>query len=145
VVRIAYHFSCLNPDCRTTTELPLAIREEIRLRQTSLSTGTASQAILCHVCKHVFAYTLTDVHLAPGPNQDLYLAPNAMSVRRTELECDGEGCESPVEVIAPWLYCLRPEETWPSDDEVARWTMHDAKCGNGHPPKVPLILKKENP
>jgi|SRR5208337_813065 len=143
--RFAYYFVCHNPDCREPTELPLAIREEIQSRQNSLSTGTASQALLCPRCKHVFEYILEDIQPHLSPNQDLYSAPHAMSFRRIELECDNKDCESPVQLIAPWLFGLQPDKRWPSDDELATWTMHDVKCPNGHPPRMPLTLDKENP
>ena|SRR5436853_4501580 len=140
--RFAYHFVCRNSDCRQPTELPSAIREEIQSRQTLSPKGTASQGILCPSCKHAFAYTLQDIQPRPAPNQDLYQARNAMSFRRIELECDGEGCGTPVQLIAPWLYGLQPGEKWPTDNEVATWTMHDARCPNGHRPKFPLKILK---
>jgi len=144
MARFAYYFSCQNPDCRKSTELPLAIREEIPLRQNSLSTGIASQALLCLRCKHVFAYTREEVYPDLAPNQDPYSAPNAVSYRRIELECDKEGCESPVQLIAPWLDGLQAEERWPSEYEVAGWKLpDDLKCPNGHKLKQPVKLRKE--
>jgi hypothetical protein len=142
--RFAYYFVCKNPDCREPTELPLAIREEIQSRQTLLSTGTISQALLCPRCKHVFEYILEDIQPRPAPNQDLYSVPPAMSVRKIEIECDGKDCGIPISVIAPWIFGLQPDKRWPSDNEVATWKPHDLKCPNGHPAKLPLTLKKEN-
>ena len=138
--RFAYYFACQNPDCREPTELPLAIREEIQSRQTLLSTGTISQALLCPRCKHVFAYTLQNVQFGPAHNRDLYSAPHAMSVRKIEIECDGKDCGIPISVIAPWLFGLQPDDKWPSESEMAGWTMHDVRCPSGHPHRLPLRI-----
>lgn len=144
--RFSYQFACKNPECDDSIELPLAILEEIQSRRSWLSRDIPSQAFLCQRCRHVFAYTLEDIRPRLAPNQDLYSAPNAMSARRIELECDGRGCESPVLLIAPWLFGLQPESVWPSEAELKTWTIHDnVKCPRGYASKRPPKLKMENP
>ena len=145
MARFAYQFVCLNPDCREPTELPSAIHEEILLRQNSSSTDTSFQALLCPRCKHVFVYTLQNVRLELSPNQGQYPAPSAMSFREIKLECDKPDCETPVQLIAPWLYGLEPDKTWPSQNELATWRIHGVKCPNGHGPKFPPKLVEKKP
>ena len=145
VARFSYQFACKNPGRRESIELPLAILEEIRSRRSRSSTGTPSQALLCQRCKHAFAYTLEDIQPRLAPNRDLSSVPDAKAARSIKLECDGKGCEFPVLLIAPWLFGLQPGRTWPSEAELATWTIHgNVKCPKGHARKLPLTLKKEN-
>ena len=144
MARFSYQFACKNPDCRESIELPLAILEELRSRRSWSSKGTPSQAFLCQRCKHVFAYTLEEIQARHAPNRDLHPVRHAMSVRKIALECESKGCESPVLLIAPWLYGLQSGRTWPSEAEMKTWALHDdVKCPKGHAPKLPLILKKK--
>jgi len=132
----AHHFVCRG--CNERIELPLAILQEIRSRQRSLSTGSFSQAVACPLCKHVFPYTLQSILESSTQRQDQSSDQGATSFWRVELRCDDAGCETPIRVLAPLLFGLRSDKTWPSETELATWTVHDVKCPNGHPPRLPL-------
>lgn len=131
-------FHCKN--CGRKISLPHSIRERINTLQSGPSKKSPSLALVCHVCGHGYEYTL-DVDIVGGPSDtpdpDTIRGPDQPIVLPVQIECAEESCKFPIEVHKPWANASQTS-THAVEATISRWTLHDVKCLNGHPPKLPL-------
>jgi len=133
-------FQCKN--CKRKIVLPPSIRERINTLRIGQSKGSASLALVCHVCGHGYEYIL-DVDILGGPSDtpapDTIRGPDRPIVLIVQIECAEESCKSPIKVHKPWANASQTS-TPAVEAMISRWTLHDVKCLNGHPPKLPLKI-----
>ena len=134
-----YSFRCKK--CQREIVLPHSILERIDRLPPCPSTGRPSLVLVCHVCGHGYDYTSDDIYLCSSDTPDPHSipGPDQRIVLSVQIECAEESCQSPIEVCMPWAIASQTSKQC-AEAFLARWTLHDVKCLNGHPPRIPLKL-----
>ncbi len=138
-------FHCKNCECKRETVLPHSIHAETGMPQTDPSTELPSVVLVCPVCGHGYLYTRHDILPSLDDTPDPYIVhgPWQPRVLLVQIECEEQSCKTPIEVHKPMD--ISNQTSKPAlEAMISRWTLHDATCPNGHPPKLPLVLK-QNP
>ena len=144
---MVYFLDCFRcKHCQREIVLPHSILERIDRLPPCPSMGRPSLVLVCHVCWHGYDYTSDDIHLCPSDTPDPHSipAPDRPIVLSVQIECAEESCQSPIEVCMPWAIASQTSRQG-AQSAASRWTLHNTKCSNRHAPKLPLVLKKENP
>ena len=134
-IHFLYYFYCKN--CSLRIVLPHSIHESISTFQTDPSKGLPSLVLVCHVCGHGYDYTQRDIRLESSDTPDPHSIPcrDRPIALSMQIECAEQSCKFPITVHMPEDYDRQPAEV-----SISAWKLHDVKCPQGHPFRIPLKL-----
>jgi hypothetical protein len=124
--------------CGARTRHRITVLEEIIQHQSAPSDGGCYINYACPECS-----TLTRSLVIPGAKvfrgMDLSKFPEDLTVSFVSLECVGQGCESPVILLA----AVKHEQGTDASTvgALSRWHNHNARCANDHAPHEPFDFR----
>jgi hypothetical protein len=128
---------CAKCICSTRHPWPM-LRQIVEIQSESYVDGVRIN-YACPVCNHL---SRSDVprRMHAFPLEDGSRHPDDVIDLAVILECEKEGCESPVLLLAPMRSGITPGKVQQHIEEV--WGIYGARCAKGFTPKIPFGIRR---